>query len=177
MLVASANDAAQVLADGFAGGPPALVRAMNDRAAALGMGRTQVANPSGLDAAGQLSTPADLWRLSNAVMAQPALAATVAQPRGVLQTAGGRTIRFQASNQLLGRVDGVVGIKTGQTARAGRNLIALARRRDGEVLVVLLGARDRWEIASALIEQAFARARMFGPAAAASAASAVSGPR
>jgi D-alanyl-D-alanine carboxypeptidase (penicillin-binding protein 5/6) len=150
---------------------------MNDRAAALGMGRTRVANPCGLDAAGQHSTPADLWRLSDAVMAQPALAATVSRPRGALQTAGGRTIRFQTSNQLLGRVEGVVGVKTGQTALAGRNLIALARRGDGEVLVVLMGAKDRWEIATTLIEQAFARVRLFGPAAAASAAPAASGLR
>jgi D-alanyl-D-alanine carboxypeptidase (penicillin-binding protein 5/6) len=91
------------------------------------------------------------------------------QPR-VLELAGTRETRIATAdgrrqwalrntNLLLGSYPGVVGLKTGYTTRAGRCVIALARRDDVEVLLVLLAAEDRWDTAERLLEAGFNRAR------------------
>ena len=49
-------------------------------------------------------------------------------------------------------------MKTGFTAEAGKCVVARAERDGREVLVVLLGAPDRWWTAAALVEKAFAEA-------------------
>jgi D-alanyl-D-alanine carboxypeptidase len=58
---------------------------------------------------------------------------------------------------LLEHFPGTIGVKTGQTRRAGHNLIVLAERDGRRVLLVMLGARDRWWDAHAILARAFAR--------------------
>ena len=58
-------------------------------------------------------------------------------------------------NALLGRVDGVVGIKSGYTSGAGKCVIALARRGAHSVWLVMLDAPDRWWVAAGIIDAAF----------------------
>jgi len=60
---------------------------------------------------------------------------------------------------LIGRVEGARGVKTGWTKAAGRCLVAYAEREGTRVLVVMLGAPDRWWDAVAMIESAFDDAR------------------
>jgi D-alanyl-D-alanine carboxypeptidase (penicillin-binding protein 5/6) len=48
-------------------------------------------------------------------------------------------------------------VKTGQTRRAGHNLIVLAERDGRRVLLVMLGARDRWWDAHAILARALQR--------------------
>ncbi|HEX6851945.1 MAG TPA: hypothetical protein VF139_11130, partial [Candidatus Polarisedimenticolaceae bacterium] len=57
--------------------------------------------------------------------------------------------------QFLGRLPGTKGIKTGFTDGAGKCVIALVERRSRRVLLVLLGAPDRWWTGQAMIENAF----------------------
>jgi D-alanyl-D-alanine carboxypeptidase (penicillin-binding protein 5/6) len=52
-------------------------------------------------------------------------------------------------------VEGVRGVKSGFTNRAGKCLVALAERKGDEVLVILLDAPDRWWSAAVLVEDAF----------------------
>jgi D-alanyl-D-alanine carboxypeptidase (penicillin-binding protein 5/6) len=69
---------------------------------------------------------------------------------------------LRTHNELLGRIDGTLGVKTGYTGAAGRCLVALAERDGAEVLLVLLDAPDRWWTAAALVEAAFDEARKRG---------------
>ena len=62
---------------------------------------------------------------------------------------------FDNTNALIGRVEGARGVKTGGTRGAGRGLGAFAERRDTRVMLVMLGAPDRWWDAVAMIETAF----------------------
>jgi len=62
------------------------------------------------------------------------------------------------TNALLGRLPGADGLKTGFTREAGTCVVAHATRDGREVLVILLGAPDRWWTAAALVEKAFAEA-------------------
>ena len=156
MLVASANDACLALAEHAAGSVDAFVARMNRRAEGLGLGATRFVNPCGLDAPGHRSSVADLLRLSRHAMEIPGFASRVALREASVATLGGRRFRLESGNQLLGRVDGAVGIKSGFTGRAGKCLSALVRRGRDEVLVVLLNAPDRWWSADVLIEDAFA---------------------
>ena len=159
MLVRSANDACRALADWHGGDQPEFVAVMNARAAALGLRDTRFANACGHDAPGQASSVRDLAVLARAAMAEPRIAATVAKVRVEFRSPGGRDFTMGTTNALLQQFDGALGIKTGYTPGAGRCLVALARRGDDEVLVVMLHAPDRWWDTVALLELAFDHAR------------------
>ena len=61
-------------------------------------------------------------------------------------------------NALIGRYDGIAGLKTGYTAQAGKCLIAYAVRGRKEVLLVLLNAPNRWWDAVDMLDLAFSHA-------------------
>jgi serine-type D-Ala-D-Ala carboxypeptidase (penicillin-binding protein 5/6) len=159
LLLRSANDACVALAERVAGSEAKFVARMNQRARSLGLADTRFANACGFDAPGHYSSAADLARLADAFLARPALAALVAQPHHVARSVDGKQFRFGNTNALIGRVPGALGVKTGYTGKAGHCLIGLVERDGLRVLVVLLGARDRWWDAVAIIEQAFEVAR------------------
>ena len=75
-----------------------------------------------------------------------------------LETRAGRVLEAGTSNALLGRLPGADGVKTGFTPKAGKCVVVHAARDGRDVLVVLLGAPDRWWTAAALVEKAFAEA-------------------
>ncbi|HET8733368.1 MAG TPA: hypothetical protein VFM45_06300 [Anaeromyxobacteraceae bacterium] len=158
MLVASANDACLALAEAVAGSREAFVARMNRRAAEMGLAGSHFADPCGHDAPGQRVTARDVRTLAEAVLANPALRAVVARPEVRIETRAGRALAARSSNALLGRLPGTDWVKTGYTARAGKCVAAHAVRDGREVLVVLLGAPDRWWTAAALVERAFAEA-------------------
>jgi D-alanyl-D-alanine carboxypeptidase (penicillin-binding protein 5/6) len=158
MLMHSANDACQVLAENSAGSLEAFAQRMNARAARLGMRDSHFVHPCGFDAEGQYSTARDLLRLAQAAQADPRIAQIVAQQQSTLMTSGGRELKFRNTNQLLGRLDGVEGLKTGYTSQAGRCLIAVAQRAGHQVWLVLLDAQHRWLSANRIITDAFATA-------------------
>ena len=167
-LLRSANDACLALAERVAGSEAAFVARMNERAAALGLADTHFANACGFDAPGHYASARDLARLADAALDKPRIAAIVSRESGTAKTSDGRLFRFDNTNVLIGRVDGARGVKTGWTRAAGRCLVAMAERAGTRVLVVMLGAPDRWWDAVAMIESAFedARARTVPPAAA-----------
>jgi len=156
MLMHSANDACQVLAENAAGSLEAFAQRMNARAAQLGMRDSHFVHPCGFDAEGQYSTARDLLRLALAAHADPRIAQIVSQQESSLTTSGGRLLAFRNTNQLLGRLDGVEGLKTGYTSQAGRCLIAVAERAGHRVWLVLLDAQQRWLSAHRIITDAFA---------------------
>jgi len=155
-LVASANDACLALAEQAAGSAEAFVGRMNRRAAELGLAATRFANPCGHDAPGHVSSARDLAALTRAALERPAFRWLVAVERAEIRTRGGRRLQAVTNNALLGRLDGARGVKSGFTPQAGKCVVALARRGDVEVLLVLLGAPDRWWTAAGIMEKALA---------------------
>jgi D-alanyl-D-alanine carboxypeptidase (penicillin-binding protein 5/6) len=158
MLMHSANDACLVLAEHVAGSVDAFAARMNARAAALGMHDSHFVHPCGFDADGQYSTVTDLLRLAKAAHADPRIAQIAAQERATISTTSGRSLAFRNTNQLLGRPDGVVGLKTGYTQHAGHCLIAVAEQSGHRVWLVLLDSQRRWWTAHRIITDAFATA-------------------
>lgn len=155
MIVASANDACLALAEAAAGSVEAFVARLNSRAAELGLEGTHYANPCGLPGPGHVTTARDLLRMADLAMAMPAYQWRARVIAGEITTLGGRRIGLRTTNMLLGRADGVIGVKTGYTRLSGRCLVARAERQGRRVDVVLLDAPDRWWTAAALIEEAF----------------------
>lgn len=137
IAVVSANDVAVALAERVAGSEPAFVRAMNRRAAQLGMTHTRFGNATGLSPGSGTTTARDMARLTRQLIR--------AFPERY-RIFSARSIRWQGQvrgnhNHLLGRVPGVDGVKTGYTVPAGFNLAASSLRRGRRVIVVVLGAR------------------------------------
>ncbi|GFO61823.1 hypothetical protein GMST_41480 [Geomonas silvestris] len=159
-LIASANDATRALADHVAGSQPAFVQLMNERAHALGLGDTRFSNVCGHDQKGLYTTARDLVILTERALRLPAFADLVAQRSMRIQTATGRrTIAFHNVNRLIGRYAGARGVKTGTTPNAGQCLVAVAERDNIRVFLVLMHSRKRWQLAPALLDAGFARAR------------------
>ncbi len=156
MLVRSANDACLALAEHLSGSGAKFTERMNALALRLKMADTRFADPCGFDQPGQHTTAADLLRLARAALSEPAILAIVEQDHvRVVTRNGGRTMSARSTNALLGRYEGVFGLKTGYTRQAGPSLIAAARRGDTTVIVVILGSRQRWPVTVALLDQAF----------------------
>lgn len=154
-LVGSANDACLALAEHLAGSERAFVERMNARAVELGLSHTRFRNPCGHDAEGHVSSARDLLALTRAALANPEFRRLVALERTTVATRRGRVLALRTHNELLGRIAGVRGVKTGYTAGAGRCIAAMVNRGGTEVLLVLLDSPDRWWSAAALLEAAF----------------------
>ena len=156
MLIRSANDACMVLVESAAPTRQQFVTRMNQYAATLKLQNSHFVDPCGFDAPDQYSTATDLLKIAQAAQQHPLIATLVAGNRADLTTKAGRHISFASTNQLLDRLPGAIGMKTGYTQQAGQCLIALVRRDKHEVLLVMLGGKQRWWQAHKMIEDAFA---------------------
>ena len=159
MLVVSANDAAGALATAV-GGTAEAATIMNAEAARLQARDTRAVNPSGLDAAGQVSSAYDLALIARAGMAMPAFREHVATQTSSISAPKRRRIEIYNHNRLLREYDGAIGIKNGFTTAARASFVGAATR-DGRTLVVTLLVKADplvWREAAALLDWGFAAA-------------------
>ena len=139
LLLESANDAAETLAEGVSGSREAFVSEMNARAADLGLEHTSYANPIGLDEAGNYSSARDLASLARVLMQRPRFARIVDMPEARLES-GTRPRVVDNRNDLISEYPWVSGVKTGYTANAGNVLVGAADGPGGaRVISVVLG--------------------------------------
>lgn len=133
LMLASADNMAQILADWDAGTETAFVTRMNATANALGMTHTTFTQPSGYLGT-SISTAPDLVTLGEAAMNDPAFAQIVDQSSATIPS--GTVTNY---NTLLG-TDGVNGIKTGSTYWAGGCLLFSATTTVDGHTATLIGA-------------------------------------
>ncbi|MBU3076555.1 D-alanyl-D-alanine carboxypeptidase [Sphingomonas sp. XMGL2] len=135
VAVKSANDIAVALAEKIAGSEPAFARMMTNKARMLGMKATYFSNASGLNDVANFTTARDLAILSASILA--------AHPDRYsyfgMRTASFGKLRFANHNPLLGKLDGVDGIKTGFTNDAGYTQAASAVRGGRRLITVVMG--------------------------------------
>jgi D-alanyl-D-alanine carboxypeptidase len=135
IVTRSANDAAVVVAEAVGGDEETFARMMTSKAHALGMSRTSYVNASGLPDDAQVTTARDQAVLGRAIQERfPAYYTYFSTPSFVFR---GEEIRNH--NHLLGRVEGVDGIKTGYTRASGFNLVTSVRRNNRHLVAVVMG--------------------------------------
>ncbi len=135
LVTKSANDASVVIAETLAGDQDAFARQMTAKARSLGMSKTVYRNASGLPNDEQVTTARDQAILGMAIQQRfPQYYRYFSTPAFVYR---GHAMRNH--NSLLGRVNGVDGIKTGYTRASGFNLVTSVRRADRHIVAVVLG--------------------------------------
>ena len=147
LLLDSANDAANVLAEGVAGSIPAFVELMNQRAAELGMQNTQYQNAHGYHHSDHYTTAGDMAKLCQKAMENDLFRKIVSTPQyEIPPTNRYKETRYLSSgnaliNPMRGHAylyNGAKGIKTGHTSDAGYCLTSYAQRKGlGYICVVL----------------------------------------
>ena len=152
VVTKSANDVATAIAEAVAGDEETFADMMTRKARALGMSRTVYRNASGLPNPQQVTTARDLATLGRAIQER--------YPRYYKYFAthtfyyNGRA--YGNHNRLLGRVEGMDGIKTGYTAASGFNLLSSVKRDGHHIVSVVLGgktARARDQVMANLIDE------------------------
>jgi len=137
--IASANDGCVAIAQYMEDGDiQAFVKRMNETARSLGMAHTQFFNPNGLPADGQLTTARDIMRLAQAYLQRFPKSLAIHSQK--YYSHNNRT--KHNANSLLGKYEGVDGLKTGYVRASGYNIAATAKRGDTRLLAVVLGARN-----------------------------------
>lgn len=138
LVTRSANDAAVVIAEAIAGDEDDFAKAMTRKARALGMSKTVYKNASGLPDDTQVTTARDQATLGRAIQDRfPKYYRYFATEAFNYK---GRSIRNH--NKLLGRVEGVDGIKTGYTRASGFNLVTSMKRGNRYLVGVVMGGRS-----------------------------------
>ena len=160
-MVRSSNDAAFAIAHYLGGSVTGFAGMMNRKARAIGMKHSHFTNPSGYDRdtyAGHYSTASDLLSLTEYAIGNEIFNRIAALDSvSFYEQKTRKKYSLKSSNKLLETYPYAVGIKTGYTLRAGRCLIARAKKADMDVVLVMLKAgRKRWKLAEKIFEKAFA---------------------
>lgn len=155
-LIYSGNDAAWALSAYYPGGEPKFVEAMNAKAKALHLTHSSFTNPVGYDDPNHKMTPVDLALLGEAALNNKTIAKMVAIPEITISDVTHTYFhQLKNVNELLGKIPGVGGIKTGWTEEAGENLITMVQRNGHKVIIVTLHSQDRFGDTSRLIDWIF----------------------
>lgn len=149
LLVPSANEAANILAETVAGSIELFVERMNAKAAELGCENTQFANPHGLHHPDHYSTARDLYRIARKAMENEIFRTIVATKRYEVPATNMHEARvFYNTNALLVTwyyldsylYDKTIGIKTGTTDEGGYCLLSAAQDEEQYLISVVLDA-------------------------------------
>ena len=135
IVTRSANDAAVVVAEAIAGEEQEFAKLMTRKAQALGMTRTIYKNASGLPDDDQITTARDQSILGRAIQERFPSHYKFFSTRSF----NFRGQRIGNHNHLLGRVEGVDGIKTGYIRASGFNLVTSVHRGNRYVVAVIMG--------------------------------------
>ncbi|MBR2290470.1 MAG: D-alanyl-D-alanine carboxypeptidase, partial [Clostridia bacterium] len=112
---------------------------MNERAREIGVKNSYFVTPHGLDNEEHYTTAYDLAILTNVALKNETFARIV-ETKQISVMIGNHQRSLNNTNELLGNVSGVYGVKTGFTGEAGRCLVTACKRNDLDVIIVVLGA-------------------------------------
>jgi len=152
MLVQSANDAAEIIADQSPGGRDDFILRMNNKVTQWNLQNTHFQNPTGLDQDGHFSSASDLVRIAEKFISFPELRRISSTENAVISSSDFSSSYIVSNiNELLGRVPGVLGIKTGFTDGAGQALVTLVNRNGHPVIISVINSKDRFADTERLI--------------------------
>jgi D-alanyl-D-alanine carboxypeptidase len=155
LVLHSGNDAAEVLANNYPGGRDAFIKAMNNKAKALGMLNTSYSNPSGLQGDGtQYTTTYDLLILTKFALQHYPLFAQVASSAtyDIPATSQHKEIQLANETNLVTSYPGVKGVKDGYTPQAGLCLVTYLDYSGHKIIGIILNSQDRRGEMKALLD-------------------------
>lgn len=163
LMLRSGNDAAVALAEHVGGSVKEFAELMNEKATELGLTNTHFVTPHGLDDANHYTTALELAKLTDYAMDNETFAKIVGTKSTTIYI-NNQPRQINNTNELLGVLNGVVGVKTGFTNNAGRCLVTETKRNNMDIITIVLGAdtkKDRTKDSVNLIEYTFSKYKMY----------------
>lgn len=139
LMLRSGNDAAIALAIHVGGSVEGFAEMMNNKAKELGLVNSHFVVPHGLDNDGHYTTAYELAKIADYALNIDKFKEIVST-RNTTIYINGYAKAINNTNQLLGSVSGVYGVKTGFTNGAGRCLVTACKRDDLDVITLIIGA-------------------------------------
>lgn len=173
LMMRSGNDAAAAIAVHIGGSIDGFADMMNAKAAELGMTNTHFVNPHGMDKDAHYTTVADMAKLTAYALKNGDFRAIVSRTTRTIEGTNRRSsgYKLENSNKLIYTKEGndsyeyryAIGVKTGDTPKAGRCLIAAAEKDGVRLISVQYGDFEeegvsgtyRFELAAKLFDWGF----------------------
>jgi serine-type D-Ala-D-Ala endopeptidase (penicillin-binding protein 7) len=142
-LMSSENRAAHALASNYPGGTPAMVAAMNAKAAALGMSSSRFVDPTGLSSQ-NVASPEDLSKLVIAASHNPSIREYSTDSHYAVKVHR-HMVEFRNTDNLVANPTwNIIVQKTGYIAEAGKCLVMAAVIEGRSVVIVLLDSLGKY---------------------------------
>ncbi len=157
LMLCSGNDSAVAIAETVGGSVEGFASMMNKKAKELGLTNTNFVTPHGLDNSNHYTTALELAKLTDYALKNKKFALIVNTKNHTVYI-NGYPKQLNNTNELLGNMEGVNGVKTGFTNGAGRCLVTSCTRNDKQIITVVLGddtKKMRTTDSIKLIEYAF----------------------
>ena len=137
-MMVSGNDAAVALSEFVGGSVEAFASMMNQKALELGLSSTHFVTPHGLDQEEHFTTAYELAKIADYALENDTFSKIVKTSNYTVYI-NGRPKTLHNTNELLGYLDGVYGVKTGFTNGANRCLVTSCIRGGLDIICVVLG--------------------------------------
>lgn len=157
LMLCSGNDAAVALAESCSGSIAEFSNLMNQKAKELGLNNSQFESPHGLDSDNHYTTAYEMAILSDYALKNKTFL-NIVGTKNYTVTVNGYPKTLSNTNELLGNLLGVYGIKTGFTNGANRCLVTACKRNNMDIICVVLGCdtkKFRTQDSIKLIEYTF----------------------
>jgi D-alanyl-D-alanine carboxypeptidase (penicillin-binding protein 5/6) len=162
IMLSSANDASNVLAEGIGGSVEEFAELMTKKAHLIGANNTHYTNPHGLTAPDHYSTARDLVTIFQYAMKNPLFRSIVQTKISSVNSSTmvrkkivPRRISVRNHNRLLWNFDGAIGGKTGYTHAAQKCFVGAVQRNGATLFIAILGSRNLWGDTQRLLEYGF----------------------
>ena len=139
LMLRSGNDAAVALATYVGGSIEGFAEMMNNKAKEMGLVNSHFVVPHGLDTEGHYTTAYELAKMADYALKIDKFRQIVSTKTTTIYI-NGYAKAINNTNQLLGSISGVYGVKTGFTNGAGRCLVTACKRDDLDIITVIIGA-------------------------------------
>lgn len=166
LMLESANDAAVALAKKMKGSVEEFAQFMNEKAVSYGAKNTNFVNPNGLHEDDHVTTAYDLAMIARYAMKNSTFREYVSTYRYVMEATNLQETRYMYNtNRMLYdsvhkveingvrrpcKYEGITGVKTGYTGKAGGCLVASAKRGDTELIAVTMASTDMGRFADCI---------------------------
>lgn len=158
LMLESGNDCAIALGEYVGNTVENFVEIMNEKAKQLGLSNTHFVTVNGLDADEHYTTAEELAKLTDYALKNEKFK-NIVGTKNYTVTINGYGKAIDNTNELLGYLDGVYGVKTGFTNGANRCLVTSIKRGNMDIISVVLGAdtkKDRTKDSIEIIEYVYA---------------------